>query len=101
MLTMNTTLLIFYIGVLTLALFDLGLVVFRGKSGSISQVLITTAFQSPLVTFAFGCTAGHLFFNMWLESCALNQTERFIVAACGAGFGAGCTELVRAFWPRK
>lgn len=100
MLTMSTVGVTVYIGILTLAIFDLGLVVFRGKSGSVSQFLITTVFASPLVSFAFGATAGHLFFYMWLESCTVDWTQRMVVAACGAGFGIGVLELVRAIRAR-
>lgn len=85
-----------FIGILATAIFDLGMVVFKGVASSISQFLITTAFKSPLVSFAFGCTVGHLFFYMAPLGCTMDWTERLIVAGCGAVFGIGCFILIKA-----
>lgn len=100
-LTMTIAGLVTYIGILTLAIVDLGLVLFRGTGGSVSQFLITTAFRSPFVSFAFGCTCGHLFFNMWPEGCVMNLTERYLIAGSGGLFAIFTLALVQAFFRRN
>lgn len=94
-LTMDTTGLIVYIGILALAIYDLTVVVLKGTASSVSQFLISTSFKSPLVSFAFGATVGHLFFFMWDTDCYVNWGERLLIAACGAGFALGVEQLIR------
>lgn len=64
---MNTTGLVVFIAFIILALYDLWCVVRKGTASSISNFLITTVFKSPIISFVFGCIAGHLFFYMWAE----------------------------------
>jgi hypothetical protein len=86
-LTMDTTGLVVYIGILTLAIYDLTVVLLKGTTSSVSQFLINTVFKSPLVSFTFGATCGHLFFYMWDTDCQPNLVERFLVAGCGMIIG--------------
>lgn len=90
-LDMSTTGLVVYIGILALAIYDLTVVVFKGTASSVSQFLIRTAFRSPLITFAFGATCGHLFLYMWDSDCSPDWTERLIIGTCGAVIGAVLT----------
>lgn len=92
-LTMDTTALVVYILILTLAIYDLTVVLFKGTTSSVSQFLIKTSLKSPLVTFAFGATIGHLFFFMWDTDCTPNWAERLVVAGCGAVVGAIVTGI--------
>jgi hypothetical protein len=91
---MGTAPLIVFIGILTLAIVDLGLVIFKGQGNSVSQFLITTAFKSPLVSFAFGATCGHLFFFMWDVNCSPDWVERILIAFCGYAFLRGGEYLI-------
>lgn len=61
---MNKTALILFIALIALALYDLGCVVFSGVPSSISQMIYETTHLSPIFTFVFGVTVGHLFLNL-------------------------------------
>ena len=61
---MNRTMLVLFISLIALALYDLGCVVFSGVPSSISQAIFETTHISPIFTFVFGATVGHLFFNL-------------------------------------
>jgi len=100
MLDMPTAGLVVFIAVLALAIIDLGLVLFKGTTGSISQFLITTAFKSPMVSVGWGACIGHLFFYMYDTGCEVDWTHRMLIAGCGAGAGIGCYILVKALFFR-
>lgn len=57
-----TTILIVVLGVV-----DLVFVLFTGTGSSVSNFLIQSGFKSPVLVFAFGFIAGHLFGYMKLE----------------------------------
>lgn len=61
---MTWTAFIVTIVVIALGIYDLITVVFFGIETSISRFLQATAFASPMVSFSFGCIAGHLFMYM-------------------------------------
>jgi hypothetical protein len=61
---MSRTGLIITIGVIVLGIYDLVVVLFTGTGSSISQYLVNAGFRSPVIVFAFGFVAGHLFGNM-------------------------------------
>lgn len=56
--------LILTIFVITLGIFDLVVVLIKGTGSSISQYLVSKSFSSPMMVFAFGFVAGHLFAGM-------------------------------------
>ena len=96
---MHMTGTVVFSGILALAIYDLATVVFgrikgTNYSNSVSQFLIMTAFKSPFISFAFGCTVGHLFFYMWDAGCNLDHARHFLTAGCGAAFGAILTTVV-------
>jgi len=99
MLTMHMTGTVVFSGILALAIYDLATILFGRKPGekysnSVSQFLIGTAFKSPFISFAFGCTVGHLFFYMWDVGCNFDHARHFLTAGCGAAFGAILTVVV-------
>lgn len=93
-LTMSLTALVVYICILTLALYDLTVVVFKGTTSSISQFLIRTSLKSPLINGAFFASIGHLWFIMYPIDCHFDWVERMVVAGCGAVFGAVAVVVV-------
>jgi hypothetical protein len=106
MLTMHLTGTVVFSGILGLAIYDLITVVKALKDGtnysnSVSQFLITTAFKSPLISFAFGATVGHLWFYMWDASCNFDHARHFLTGGCGAVFGAILTFVGCQVWGRK
>lgn len=92
-LTMDLTAMVVYTLILIAGIYDLTVIVFKGRASSISGFLISTAFKSPLVNFAFGCTAGHLFFYMFDVNCKPDWSERMLIAVCGYGFLRGVEYL--------
>lgn len=58
---MSTAGLVTTICVIILGIVDLCLVLFSGTGSSISSFLITAGFKDPVIVFAFGFVAGHLF----------------------------------------
>lgn len=98
-LDMNPTGLVVFILVLAAGIYDLAVVViFKKMNRSITNFLITTAYKAPIVTFTFGCSAGHLFFYMYDTNCTPNFEERMIIAACGYAFGRGIETLIRGIY---
>ena len=85
---MNIGGLISFIGILAIAIVDLGLVVFGGTGLSVSAFLISHGFSSPIFVFAVGCTCGHLFFYMWpeeqwsLNDVRAERKRQLITAIC-------------------
>ena len=67
LLTMPKAGLVTTIGVIVLGIYDLILVTTQGTGSSISNFLILAGFKSPVLVFAFGFVAGHLFGYMKLE----------------------------------
>ena len=60
--------LVLTIAVITLGIVDLCFVLFNGGTpSSISNWMIQVGFKAPMVVFAFGFVAGHLFGYMKLE----------------------------------
>lgn len=57
------------IGFIGYAIYDFILVVFFGKSSTISQYMIAVGFSAPFVVFTFGYIAGHLWSSMYAENC--------------------------------
>jgi hypothetical protein len=57
------------IGSIGYAIYDFILVVFFGKSSTISQYMIAVGFSAPFVVFTFGYIAGHLWSSMYSENC--------------------------------
>lgn len=100
-LTMNTTSMVVYIGILTLAIYDLTVVVFKGTASSVSQFLITTAFKSPPVSIAFGVTIGHLWGVMWPMEAEMDWKKRMVIAGCGAVLGSITTIVVQQIAGRR
>ncbi len=98
--TMHVVLLVIFICLLGIALFDFALVIFRGTGSSVSQWLITTAFRSPLVTMGFSVTVGHLF-SMHDASCAESWVARGQDVAAGFALGWCVTYLVGVARARK
>ncbi len=66
-LTMPLSGLILTIAVIILGIWDLVAVLINGVGGSISQFLVIHGVHAPVLVFAFGFIAGHLFGNMSLE----------------------------------
>lgn len=62
--TMSLTGLVITISVVTLGIFDLTMVFVNGTGSSISDWLVSHGFHAPVMVFAFGFVAGHLFGNM-------------------------------------
>lgn len=62
--TMNKTGLVFFIFILGLGIYDLGVVVFYGTGSSVSNFLTNAGLKSPLLSFVLGCVAGHAIFPM-------------------------------------
>ena len=68
--TMKTTALVTTTGIIMLGIYDLICVTFgKGVDLSVSQFLVNTAFNAPVVVFAFGFVCGHLFGYMKPTSC--------------------------------
>jgi hypothetical protein len=67
-LTMSTTGLVITVGMIILGLYDAICVLFTGVGSSISAYLVNAGFKAPLMVFAFGFVAGHLFGYMSLTS---------------------------------
>lgn len=68
--TMKTTALVTTTGIIMLGIYDLICVTFGdGVDLSVSQFLVNTAFNAPVVVFAFGFVCGHLFGRMKAVSC--------------------------------
>jgi hypothetical protein len=65
--TFGTTPLVVTIGIIALGIYDLVVVLVSGTTSSVSDYLIRLGFASPLIVFAFGFVAGHLFSYMKLE----------------------------------
>lgn len=61
---LKVTGLILTIAVIALGIYDLVVVLCTGTGSSISQYLVNAGFKSPVLVFAFGFVAGHLFGNM-------------------------------------
>lgn len=61
--TMTKAGLITTIIVITLGIVDLCFVLFSGTGSSVSAFLVSVGFKDPVVVFAFGFVAGHLFGN--------------------------------------
>lgn len=93
---MTTTGLVVFVGILSLAIYDLFKVIKKGTGSTVSQFLVTTAFRSPVVSFGFGATVSHLFFYVYKEGCASGQLERVSYGLAGAGVALGANEIVRA-----
>lgn len=62
--------LIVFIGLITLALIDLGLVLFASTEMSISAGMTKLGVKAPFFTFMLGMLAGH-FFSMSLKTLAV------------------------------
>ena len=62
--SMKTTPLVVLSVLIALALYDLGVVVFGGTSGTISAFLVKLGFTSPFIPFVIGVLCGHFFFYM-------------------------------------
>ena len=73
--TMSLASLVTTIGIITLGIIDLCFVVFGGTGSSISNFLIQAGFKAPMVVFAFGFVAGHLFGYMRLETTGEDNGE--------------------------
>lgn len=67
--TMTAVGLVLVIGLIGYALYDLVLVVFFGKSSTISQFMIALGFQAPFIVLTFGYVGGHLFSSMYADNC--------------------------------
>lgn len=63
-LTMSTTALVFFILFFALMFYDMIVVLFKGTTSSVSQLLINLGFKSPVFCVTFGAALGHLFFYM-------------------------------------
>lgn len=66
---MSTTGLVVFILILTLAIYDLACVLFKGTGSSVSDFLVKAGVKAPMVTLGFGATVGHLFGAMYPEAC--------------------------------
>lgn len=67
-LTMPLSGLILVVVLIVLGIFDLIVVLLKGTGSSISQFLVSKGFQAPLMVFAFGYVAGHLFSYMVMDT---------------------------------
>ena len=63
-LTMSTTALVFFILFFALMFYDMIVVLFKGTTSSVSQLLINLGFKSPVFCVTFGAALEHLFFYM-------------------------------------
>lgn len=59
--TMHPAALAVTIAVIGLGIYDLIMVAFFGAGSSVSDFLINAGFKDPVIVFAFGFIAGHLF----------------------------------------
>ncbi len=66
---MSTTALVVFIAIIAVGIYDLAIIVIKGRASTVSDFVLKTTKISPVFTFVMGCIVGHLFFNM-----------------CGAGF---------------
>lgn len=73
--TMNLAGLILTICVIVLGIADLCFVLITGAPSSVSDFLIRAGFHAPLMVFAFGFTAGHLFGSMKLLAAKASKDE--------------------------
>lgn len=55
------------VGIIILGIVDLCFVLFTGTPSTVSDFLIRSGFKAPMVVFAFGFVAGHLFSGMRLR----------------------------------
>ncbi len=67
-LTMNKGGLALTIAVIGLGIYDLIAVLVNGVGSSVSNFLVGHGFHAPLMVFAFGFVAGHLFGDMRLKT---------------------------------
>ena len=77
---MRLTPLLIFIGFITAAVYDLGLVVFSGTGSSISAFMVSTVNKSPLIYGVLCLCLGHFVFGM-----------RLVNMKCGK---CGSTDLV-------
>jgi Flp pilus assembly protein protease CpaA len=61
---MNITLVFIVVTVITVAVFDVWVMLKKGKSESVSAHLIRASHKYPSIPFIFGFIAGHLFWRM-------------------------------------
>lgn len=87
-----------FIGIIVLGIVDLYFVLFKDTSSSVSQFLITTSFQSPIVSFTFGCVVAHLFFYMYPIEKDSGIWMRLSYAVAGAGVFFGCQQIIFGFF---
>lgn len=93
---MPIALLVPFILLFAMMIFDLGLVVFRGTGSSISNAMVTAGFKSPFLVFCCGNVTGHLLFYMQPITCVDRFTTGYqaaylaLLAATGwVGFRLG------------
>lgn len=97
--TMTGVGLVLVIGFIALALYDFVLVVFFGKSSTVSQFLIAIGFKAPTIVFIFGYLGGHLFSSMYATNCvaAPPSSMPWFQIAQGALLGVVAGYLIRYF----
>lgn len=65
---MNLTNLIVFACILTIGVYDVGVVFFKGRASnismSVSKCLENIGFKSPIAVFVAGCIIGHVWFSM-------------------------------------
>lgn len=63
------------IGIIILGITDLCFVLFTGTPSTVSDFLIRSGFKAPMVVFAFGFVAGHLFGYMKMKPDVASKEE--------------------------
>ena len=73
--SMKTTPMVVLALLIVAGLYDLGVVVFGGTSGTISAFMVKLGFTSPFIPFVIGVLCGHFFFYMFPVSNPQNTNK--------------------------